>query len=349
MQWMIYGANGYTGRLIAAEAAKRGLQPVLAGRNEAALRALADELDLRWRQFTLDIPGAVEEGLRGMDLVLHCAGPFSATSAPMLEGCLAAHTHYLDITGEIDVFAHCHAQHARAQEAGIVVTPGVGFDVVPSDCLAAQLHRDNPWATSLVLAFEGGGGFSPGTAKTSVEGLGNGGRVRENGELKRVPLAWKTRTFTRDGVDRMAMTIPWGDVYTAYVSTGIPDIEVYTTVSPKSIARIRRLRMLGPLLRAHFVQRWLKRRVERSVKGPDAQTRADTQAHFWGEVRGNGRAQVRRMVTPNGYALTVDASLGIVQCFLDNPPPPGGYYTPSQLMGPDYVLELPGVAIEGPA
>jgi short subunit dehydrogenase-like uncharacterized protein len=349
MQWMIYGANGYTGRLIAAEAAKRGLQPVLAGRNEAALRALADELGLRWRQFTLDIAGAVEEGLRGIDLVLHCAGPFSATSAPMLEGCLATHTHYLDITGEIDVFAHCHAQHARAQEAGIVVTPGVGFDVVPSDCLAAQLHRDNPWATSLVLAFEGGGGFSPGTAKTSVEGLGSGGRVRENGELRRVPLAWKTRTFTRDGVDRVSMTIPWGDVYTAYVSTGIPDIEVYTTASPKSIARIRRLRMLGPLLRMQFVQRWLKRRVERSVKGPDAQTRADTQAHFWGEVRGNGRAQVRRMVTPNGYALTVDASLGIVQCFLDNPAPPGGYYTPSQLMGPDYVLELPGVQIVGPA
>jgi len=348
MQWMIYGANGYTGRLVAAEAAKRGLQPVLAGRNEAALRALGDELGLRWRQFPLDIPGAVEEGLRGIDLVLHCAGPFSATSAPMLEGCLATRTHYLDITGEIDVFAHCHAQHARAQEAGIVVTPGVGFDVVPSDCLAAQLHRDAPWATSLVLAFEAGGGLSPGTAKTSVEGLGGGGRVRENGELRRVPLAWKTRTFTRDGVDRTAMTIPWGDVYTAFVSTGIPDIEVYTTASPKSIARVRRLRLLGPLLRTRFVQRWLKRRVGNGVRGPDAQARESTQAHFWGEVRGNGRAQVRRMVTPNGYALTVDASLGIVQCFLDNPAPPGGYYTPSQLMGPDYVLELPGVAIEGP-
>lgn len=348
MQWMIYGANGYTGRLIAAEAARRGLQPVLAGRNEAALRAMADELGLRWRMFTLDLPGAAEEGLRGMDLVLHCAGPFSATSAPMLEACLATRTHYLDITGEIDVFAHCHAQHARAQEAGIVVTPGVGFDVVPSDCLAAQLHRELPQATSLVLGFEGGGGFSPGTAKTSVEGLGSGGCVRENGELKRVPLAWKTRTFTRDGVDRMAMTIPWGDVYTAFVSTGIPNIEVYTTAPPKAIARIRRLRRLGPLLRTRFVQRWLKRRIERRVKGPDAQTRENTRAYFWGEVRGGGRAQVRRMVTPNGYALTVSASLGIVQCFLDNPAPPGGYYTPSQLMGPDYVLELSGVAIDGP-
>ena len=349
MQWMIYGANGYTGRLIAAEAVRRGLQPVLAGRNEAALRAMADELGLRWRMFTLDHPVAVREGLRDMGLVLHCAGPFSATSAPMLEGCLAAATHYLDITGEIDVFAHCHGQHARAQEAGIVVTPGVGFDVVPSDCLAAQLHREIPQATSLVLCFEGGGGFSPGTAKTSVEGLGSGGRVRINGELKRVPLAWKTRTFARDGVQRMAMTIPWGDVYTAYVSTGIPDIEVYTTAPPKAIARIRRLRLLGPLLRTQTVQRWLKRRVEKTIKGPSQQTRDSTHSYFWGEVRGGGRAQVRRMITPNGYALTVTASLGIVECFLTQPAPPPGYYTPSQLMGADYVLELPGVSIDEPA
>lgn len=348
MQWMIYGANGYTGRLIASEAASRGLQPVLAGRDEAAVRALAGELGLRWRAFTLDLPGAVTEGLRGIDLLLHCAGPFSATCAPMLEGCLATRTHYLDITGEIDVFAHCHAQHGRAREAGIVVTPGVGFDVVPSDCLAAQLHRECPWATSLVLGFEGGGGFSPGTARTSVEALGQGGRVRIGGELRRVPLAWKTRTFTRDGVDRLATTIPWGDVYTAYVSTGIPDIEVYTTASPKMVSRMRRLRALAPLLRLPPVQRWLQRRVGGRVRGPDAAARAGTQAHFWAEVRGGGRAQVRRMVTPNGYALTVSASLGIVECFLSNPAPEGGYYTPSQLMGPDYVLELPGVAIDGP-
>ena len=262
----------------------------------------------------------------------------------MLEGCLAGGVHYLDITGEIDVFAHCHAQHARAQAAGVVIAPGVGFDVVPSDCLAAQLHRELPQATSLVLCFEGGGGFSPGTAKTSVEGLGHGGRVRRGGELRRVPLAWKTRTFTRDGVDRMAMTIPWGDVYTAYVSTGIPDIEVYTTASPRAIARIRRLRLLGPLLRMQWLQRLLKRRIERTVKGPDAQLRESTDAYFWGEVRGGGRAQMRTMTTPNGYALTVSASLGIVEAFLTQSAPPGGYYTPSQLVGADYVLELPGVS-----
>ena len=343
MQWMIYGANGYTGRLIAAEAARRGLQPVLAGRSEAAVRALAEELGLKWRAFTLDLTGAVTEGLRGIDLVLHCAGPFSATSAPMLEGCLATRTHYLDITGEIDVFAHCHAQHARAQEANVVVAPGVGFDVVPSDCLAAQLHRECPWATSLVLGFDAGGGFSPGTAKTSVEGLGHGGRVREGGVLKRVPLAWKTRTFTRDGVDRTAMTIPWGDVYTAHVSTGIPDIEVYTAAPPKTIARLRRLRLLGPLLRLGAVQSWLKTRVERSVKGPSDSRRAGSESIVWGEARdAEGREHKLRLRVPNGYDLTVTAALGIVDRLLRERPA-GGYYTPSQLMGADYVLTLPGV------
>ena len=194
MHWMIYGANGYTGRLVAREAVARGLRPILAGRRREELEAMGRELGLEVRVFGLDA-AALDLGLKGVGLVLHCAGPFSETCAPMLEACLRARAHYLDITGEIDVFAYCHQQDARAREAGIVVLPGSGFDVVPTDCLAAQLKRDMPDATSLVLAFEAGGGPSPGTAKTSVEGLGKGGRARIGGEMRRVPLAWKHRTF----------------------------------------------------------------------------------------------------------------------------------------------------------
>ena len=256
MQWMIYGANGYTGRLIAQEAKQRGLSPILAGRSDA-VATLAQELGFEHRRFDLADRNAVRTGLDGVRLVLHCAGPFSATSAPMLEGCLAAGAHYLDITGEIDVFAHCHAQDVRARERGIVVLPGAGFDVVPTDCLAALLKRELPTATHLVLAFEAGGGPSPGTAKTSVEGLGKGGRARIDGELRRVPLAWKTRSFVRDGQPRTAMTIPWGDVYTAYLSTGIPNVEVYMAVPPATIKRLRRLRLLGPLLGTGLVQSFL--------------------------------------------------------------------------------------------
>lgn len=347
MDWMIYGANGYTGELTAREAVRRGLRPILAGRNAQALRALGAELDLPTRVFGLDDPNALRTGLQGMGLVLHCAGPFSATSAPMLEACLAVGAHYLDITGEIDVFAHCHAQDARAREAGIVVLPGAGFDVVPTDCLAALLKREMPDAQSLVLAFEAGGGPSPGTAKTSVEGLGKGGRARIGGELKRVPLAWKDRVFERDGEERTAMTIPWGDVYTAHISTGIPDIEVYMAVPPATVTRLRKLRRLGPLLGWGIVQAFLKKQVAKKVRGPSEKTRGKTGCVVWGEVRSADQRLARRILrTPNGYDLTVTASLGIVQRLLDGPTVAPGFRTPSLLMGADYVLGLPGVSLD---
>jgi short subunit dehydrogenase-like uncharacterized protein len=298
MEWMIYGANGYTGKLVVEEAVKRGLRPVLAGRNADALRELAAPHGLPVRAFGLDDAHVVGKNLHGMGLVLHCAGPFSATCAPMLEGCLAEGVHYLDITGEIDVFAHCHAQHARASEKGIVVIPGSGFDVVPTDCLAAMLKRDLPTATSLVLAFEAGGGPSPGTAKTSVEGLGKGGRARIDGVLTRVPLAWKTRTFERDGEARFAMTIPWGDVYTSFVSTGIPNVEVYMGVPPATAKRLRRMRMLGPLLDTGLVQGWLKRQVEKRVKGPSDSTRGKTGC-VTPNAANSSVACVRPMATPS--------------------------------------------------
>ena len=344
---MIYGANGYTGKMMVEEAVRRGLRPVLAGRNAEALQVLAAPHGLPVRAFALDNPQALRSGLNGIGMVLHCAGPFSATSAPMLEACLDVGAHYLDITGEIDVFAHCHAQDGRAKEKNIVVLPGSGFDVVPTDCMAAQLKRELPGADSLVLAFEAGGGPSPGTAKTSVEGLGGGGRARIGGQMTRVPLAWKTRTFERDGEQRFAMTIPWGDVYTAYVSTGIPNVVVYMGVPPATASRLRRLRLLGPLLGLGPVQSWLKAQVAKRVRGPSETTRGKTGCVVWGEARDpQGREISRRLRTPNGYEITVTASLGIVERLLGGERPAGGYYTPSRLMGANYVLGLPGVTLD---
>ena len=344
MKWMIYGANGYTGRLIAEEAARRGLRPILAGRNASAIEPLAKQLKLPVRAFALDNPAAVRAGLKDIGLVLHCAGPFSATSAPMVEACLDVGAHYLDITGEIDIFAACHARDAVARKRGVVLIPGTGFDVVPTDCLAAQLKREMPSATSLVLAFDATGGPSPGTALTGVEGLGKGGRARIDGKMTRVPLAWKTRSFDRDGESRFAMTIPWGDVYTAFVSTGIPNIEVYMGVPPASATRLRRIRWLGPLLGTAPVQAWLKSQVAKRVRGPTEKGRAASDTRVWGEVRdASGNELKAQLSTPNGYEFTVTASLGIVQRLLEGARPAGGYYTPSQLMGADYVLELQGV------
>ncbi len=344
---LIYGANGYTGKLIAREAAKRGLKPLLAGRNRDEIDALTAELGLTRRVFELNNPAEVARNLEGVAIVLHCAGPFSKTSAPMLRACLDRNVHYLDITGEIDVFEACHRADERAKSQGTVVLPGSGFDVVPTDCLAAQLKRRLPDATHLTLAFEAGGGPSPGTAKTSVEGMGRGGRARINGELTRVPLAWKHRDFLRDGKPRTAMTIPWGDVYTAYVSTGIPNIETYLAMPPKTIQRMTWMRHIQPLLGLKFVQDYMKRKIERTNPGPSAARRENSDTYVWGEVRNAAGQEAKlALITPNGYDLTVTASLGIAEYLLQGLGRiGGGYFTPSLLMGADYVLQLPGVKL----
>lgn len=343
MNWMIYGANGFTGALMAREAQRRGLRPVLAGRNEAEIRRLAETLGLQWKAFALDDEAAVAAAIAGLKLVLHCAGPFSVTGAPMMRACLAAGAHYLDITGEISVFEFAHSLAGAARRADVVLLPGAGFDVVPSDCLAASLVQAMPAATRLQLAFEATGGPSPGTAKTSVEGLARGGCVRRDGKLTEVPLAWKQRKIPFARGERTAMTIPWGDIFTAFVSTGVPDIEVYMAVPPATVARLRRLRWARPLLALAPVQSFLKKRIGSKVSGPSDEVRANSYCELWGEATSaDGRTASATMTTPNGYDLTVSAALGIVGYLLANAVE-GGYYTPSLLMGAGYAASLPGV------
>lgn len=341
--WLIYGAYGYTGRLIATEAKRRGLAPVLAGRRRAPLADLAEKLDLEYRIAALDDDSALSGALEGIALVLHCAGPYSRTAAPMLEACLRQGVHYLDITGEIPVFRRIHSRDAEARRAGVTLLPGVGFDVVPTDCLAMKLKEALPEARRLVLAFEAHGGLSPGTARTSIEGLARGGCVRRGGRLVRVPLAWKTREFMFNNRRRRAVTIPWGDVYTAYVSTGIPDIEVYMSAGDRLIRQLRWLRWLRWVLAVPAVQGWLQRRAGGSASGPDEGRRARTHVDVVGEVAdGHGHTARAMMVTPNGYTLTVHAALGVVERALREELPPG-FHTPGQLMGADYAMSLPGV------
>ena len=344
MDWMIYGANGYTGRLAALEAVRRGQSPVLAGRNRPAVETLASDLGLESRVFDLSAGKEVRKGIAGMGAVLHCAGPFSKTSEPMVEACISEGVHYLDITGEIAVFEAVHALDDKARRADVVLLPGAGFDVVPTDCMASRLVEVLPSATSLRLAFEAGGGPSPGTAKTSLERLGQGGCVRRDGQLTEVPLAWKTRSIPFAHGRRQAVTIPWGDVYTAFVSTGIPDIEVYLALPPSSIAKLKRLRWLQGLLRTGAVKSFLKNRIEKKISGPSDNRRADTVVQIWGEVgSADGRKASAVMTTPNGYDFTVSASLGLVQHVLQKPVE-GGFYTPSLLMGSGYAESLPGVS-----
>lgn len=344
--WMIYGANGYTGELIAREAARRGLKPTLAGRSAAKLETLASALRLPCEVFGLDHPTAVANGIDGMSIVLNCAGPFSKTAAPMMAACLAHRAHYLDITGEISVFEHAQTLDKAARAAGIVICPGAGFDVIPTDCLAARLKAALPDATHLALGFDSRSGFSPGTAKTSIEALGAGGKVRVNGEIKSVPLAYKTRRIDFGIGEKLAMTIPWGDVSSAFATTQIPNIECYIPGSPQMITNARRANWVRWLFRLGIVQNLIKRRIEKTVQGPSETTRQAAETYVWGEVT-NARGDIKtaRIKTANGYALTVTGALALVehlQTTMNAQTVEGGTYTPSQLAGPALINRLPG-------
>jgi short subunit dehydrogenase-like uncharacterized protein len=269
-EWMIYGANGYTGRLVAAEARRRNLKPVLAGRRAGPIEKLAAELGLPVRVFGLDDATAAAAAIADMAVVANCAGPFAATSAPMIDACLTSRAHYLDITGEIDVFLAAQRRHADAQAAGIVICPGVGFDVIPTDCMAAMLKEALPDATHLVLAFDARGPMSPGTARTMVQSLRlgkHGSRVRRNGVLEEVPLAQSWRNIDFAGGSATAMAIPWGDLATAWFSTGIPNIETYAAVPRAAAIANRALNLVRSLLKSAPGQALLYRLANRA-NGP---------------------------------------------------------------------------------
>ena len=337
-EWMIYGANGYTGELIAREAVARGLRPILAGRSSDKVAALAAELDLPSRVF-----GLVDDpDLDGVSLVLHCAGPFSATGKPMIEACLEAGVHYLDITGEIAIFEYAHDQHDRAVASNIVLCPGVGFDVIPTDCVAATLKQAMPDATHLALGFDSRTKMSPGTTKTSVESLGQGGKIRRGGRIVTIPMGSMSREIDFGNGVKWAPAIPWGDVSTAFHTTGIGNIEVYVATSPKQKRSLKLVNLMRPILRLTALQNVMKGRVTRSVTGPSAESRTRTPVYVWGEARNSaGDTRVARIKTANGYDLTVTGALAVVDHVLTQNPP-GGFYTPSQLCGADLVSKLPG-------
>lgn len=339
--FVVYGAYGYTGSLIARAAVERGLEPVLAGRDRDRLSDLAIQLGCDHEVVALDEPMVLDMLLEDARAVLHCAGPFVHTAQPMVDACYRTGTHYLDITGEIPVLASLTQQDERAREEGIAVLPGVAHDVVPTDCLAAHLDQRLPDATSLDLAFEASGGLSPGTAHSLVEHIDAGGAVRRDGRIERVPLAHERSEidFGWGNDDRTVAAIPWGDVVTAYHTTGIPNVTVSMAMPPSTIRWYRLAGKLGPLLGTAPLQRLLHWLVDRRVEGPDERTRAETASYVHGVVEAaDGQRAAARLRCPNVYRTSVDTAVEIAARVLDDPPE-SGFRTPAGVYGPDLILE----------
>jgi len=345
--FLLYGANGYTGQLIARYAAQYNLQPILSGRRKEALEPLSNKLNLPYKVIDLNDTQTLLSVLKEVKVVLHAAGPFQFTAKQMIEACLKSHTHYIDINGDIAVFEMLKQYDHAAKQAGIMVLPGAGFDVVPTDCIAVLLKKILPDALSLKLAFATvGGGLSHGTAITMINKLGEGGNCRKDGMIVKVPLG-KNGFWVDFGLKKLfVMSIPWGDISTAYFSTGIPDIETYTGISP-SIYKILRLQPLfNWMLRTPSIRNIIKKKINSRPAGPTDEMRSKATSLIWGQVINSmGKTATARMNGPDGYTLTTHSALLITQKILQGNFVTG-YQTPASAFGEDLVLEIPGVSRE---
>jgi short subunit dehydrogenase-like uncharacterized protein len=298
------------------------------------------------RVFSLSDSAAMDQALKEVLVVLHCAGPYMHTSKAMAEACLRTGTHYLDLTGEIPVYEALAARHAQAKARGVMLLPGIGFDVVPTDCLAVHLKHRLPSATRLTLAFHGEGpaGLPPGTQRTMIELIPYGDRVRRNGRLEPPEQATKTRMvdFGRGPVEATRLT--WGDVFTAYYSTGIPNIEDYAVLPGAVRRQMAALGYLRPLFKLAVMRDLLKRGVK---PGSTADERSRTFTHVWGEVEDDqGRRAAARLHGPEaGVIWTARAALAAVRKVLAGNASPG-FQTPALAFGADFVLEAEGVTRE---
>jgi short subunit dehydrogenase-like uncharacterized protein len=257
---------------------------------------------------------------------------------------LRAGIHYLDITGEIAVLEMLAGRDAEARTAGVTLLPGAGFDVVPTACLAAHVAARLPSATHLALAFTAGTSLSRGTALTTIESAHEGGIVRRDGALVPVPSGWRTRRIDFGGGPRPAITIPWGDVATAFHTTGIGNVEVYIALPLVGRMGLRLARGLGPVLGLPAVKRWLGTRVRKGAPGPSADERGRRSSHIWAEARdGSGTVVQAWLRTPEAYELTSWTALDLAGRAARGEFPIG-FQTPARACGADYILQFPGVA-----
>jgi len=339
---LIYGSYGYSGNLIVQECVNKKIPIILSGRDGIKLEKQAGQYNLPFETLDLNETKKLKTLLSKCSVVIHCAGPFRYTAKAMAQSCLETKTHYLDITGEFGVFESLAKLHQQAVEAGIMILPGAGFDVVPTDCMAIRLKGKLPSATHLQLAFASmGGGLSRGTAKTAVEGLGYGSLIRKEGKLVPVPYG---RTLEIDFGPRTmkAMGIPWGDISTAWQSTGIPNIEVYIASSSKQIRYARLSNCFGWLLRMRWLKKIMLDRIDKTIQGPSEERRERSHSYIWGKVwDGNGNESSARLETLDGYTVTAKAAPLITEKILAGDFK-AGFATAGSAYGADLIIELEG-------
>lgn len=343
-QVLLYGAYGFTGTGITKLAAEYGIEPVLSGRNEEKLRSLAQESGYKYITLSLeDNHDNLVEVLKRFELVMHIAGPYTYTAEPMIDAAIAAGTHYVDLTGENHVLQEHLDRHQEFVDANIMVMPSVGYDVVPTDCLNLHVAQQVPDAQELTLVMNTnyttaeGAPASRGTIKSALEMLARPLLMRRDGEMIEVSEP-KVMTREVDGETQTLIQIPWADMMTSWVSTGIPTIEVYQIQDGELPGWVTSL-VQKPWGKTFLI--WL---VDTFLPdGPPPEAQATRQTHLLSTAtNAAGKSFSAEMVTPEPYLLTFHSTLIVARNILQGDWE-AGFQTPAKVYGADLALEVPGV------
>ncbi|WP_413043506.1 saccharopine dehydrogenase family protein [Pseudomonas sp. YJ42] len=318
---MIYGATGYTGRMAAEHAKAMGLDVVIAGRTAEKLESLAEQLDLPHRVFGMDALSA--DVLKDVKVLLNFAGPFAQTAQPLMHACIKAGVDYLDITAEINVYRLAERLGTQASEAGVMLLPGVGWDVVPTDCLAMHVARrvQNPQA--LRVALQVAGSMSRGSAMSAREIVGTGLMARVDGQLLATPDA-QPRHFDFGQGLALCAPLSFGDLVTGWRSTAIPNIAMFVHITGDAFPA-------GDL--------------SRLPDGPSIQERDGHPARAVAEVIDADGTIVRSVIeTQNGYSYTPLAAVEAARRVLHGNRRPG-FETPARVFGMGFAETIAGTTI----
>ena len=344
-QVLIYGAYGFTGAGISKLASEYGITPVLAGRNESKLKPLAESLGYDYVVLSLENNhDNLVKVLKHFEIVLHIAGPYTFTGEPMLNAVVEAGTHYVDLTGENHVIQQQLDRHEEFKAANIMVMPSVGYDVVPTDCLNVYVadQVDNP--TNLTVVINGnytaaeGASASRGTMKSGLEVMGRPLLMRQQGEMVEVS-ALKVIHRVEGGQEQTLVQIPWADMMTSYVSTGVPTIEVF---------QLRQGELPGWLPRvaqSDFGRRILGWLIDKfAPEGPPPGAQETRQTRIVSTATNDaGESASAAMITPEAYLLTFHSTLIVAKRVIDGHWE-SGFQTVGKVYGPDLALEVPGVS-----
>ena len=307
---------------------------------------MAQQLQFDYRIVDLDDAPALEKVLQEVKLVVHAAGPYDLTAKQMVAACMVTGTHYIDLNGDLEVFEMMQGYNQQAKEKNIMLLPGAGFDVVPTDCLSLYLKNKLPAADRLQISFVIlGSGLSRGTSITTLQKLGMPGASRKQGKIVPEPIGIRGMQvqFLPGNESSFVMSIPWGDVSTAYFTTGIPNIETYTGIGKGVWIFLKFQRLFNWLLRMGFVHRIITKIINSKSPGPDDVRRDNAVSLIRAKVTAaDGSTAAASMRCPEAYSLTAQTVLLIAKKILDGQYKPG-YQTPASAYGEDLIMEIPGV------